>query len=174
MHACGVAAAMWPASAPLARQRSCQSILRQTHTAGYLQSPPSRNLVHNSNYCPDCLAAGGPALVSGGLRWPARGGGAGICGDPGEGPRQHEAGGVYGKTSSPGDWGAEHAVLQDTLPEPCLAAMLRAPMCWWCRYLMGDDASGPARSSVLHLRSSPHPPPTHPTPPLQPSTRRAR
>ncbi|GAB4815625.1 hypothetical protein N2152v2_008081 [Parachlorella kessleri] len=57
--------------------------------------PAARNVVHDSNYCPHCLAAGGPWEVSAGstLTWPA--GVHGVCGDK-MSDRQHEPGGIYG------------------------------------------------------------------------------
>lgn len=88
---------------------------------GYLAQPASRNFIHSTfyprsaaekqskpesywQYCPHCLAAGGPGLVSdnSGLTWPV--GVAGYCGDMyyknGAKPsidteRDHEAGGRF-------------------------------------------------------------------------------
>lgn len=70
----------------------CSSV---THGHGYLKSPPARNVLANSDYCPHCLNAGGVATVSasGTLTWP--GGQHGICGDPFQGPRKHEFGGKF-------------------------------------------------------------------------------
>ena len=57
---------------------------------GYLNKPPARNVVMNSDYCKQCLAAGGPGTV-----YPS--GNHGLCGDPYAmpEPRKHEAGGIY-------------------------------------------------------------------------------
>lgn len=61
---------------------------------GYLGEPKARNVVHNSNFCPHCLAAGGPGLTyAGGRTWPQSLHGA--CGDPHNAPRDHEAGGKF-------------------------------------------------------------------------------
>lgn len=61
---------------------------------GQLSEPKARNVVHNSNYCPHCLAAGGPGVTyAGGRTWPNSLHGA--CGDPHDGPRDHEAGGKF-------------------------------------------------------------------------------
>lgn len=61
---------------------------------GYLAEPKARNVVHNSNYCPHCLAAGGPGVTyAGGRTWPNSK--HGVCGDPASGPLDHEAGGKY-------------------------------------------------------------------------------
>ncbi len=55
----------------------------------------ARNVLANSDYCPQCLSAGGPSTVSGGQTWPA--GNHGLCGDAFSNPtpRNHEAGGKY-------------------------------------------------------------------------------
>ncbi len=57
---------------------------------GFLAKPAARNVVMNSDYCPQCLAAGGPGTV-----YPS--GLHGLCGDPYAmpEPRKHEAGGIY-------------------------------------------------------------------------------
>ncbi len=61
---------------------------------GMLVEPKARNVVHNSNYCPHCLAAGGPGVTyAGGRVWPNAVHGA--CGDPAAGPLDHEAGGKF-------------------------------------------------------------------------------
>lgn len=53
---------------------------------GYLATPESRNVQMNSDYCPQCLNAGGTwAVFQGGLP-----GKYGVCGDPADGPRKHE------------------------------------------------------------------------------------
>lgn len=44
---------------------------------GYLAQPAARNVQHNSDWCPQCLNGGG------------------VCGDPSDGPRNHEAFGKY-------------------------------------------------------------------------------
>lgn len=68
-------------------------LARRVGGHGYLADPPARNVVHNSDYCPHCLNAGGASAVwSGGkLRY-------GMCGDPWKGPKHHENGGKYGTT----------------------------------------------------------------------------
>ena len=61
---------------------------------GMLSEPRARNVVHNSNYCPHCLAAGGPGVTyAGGRVWPRSV--HGVCGDPPKGPLDHEAGGKF-------------------------------------------------------------------------------
>ena len=62
---------------------------------GYLRTPPARNVLANSDYCPHCLNFGTVKSVSdnGRLRWPE--GLRGICGDAFGGPRDHEWGGKY-------------------------------------------------------------------------------
>lgn len=61
---------------------------------GFLAEPKARNVVHNSNYCPHCLAAGGPGVTyAGGRTWPNSK--HGVCGDPAAGPLDHEAGGKF-------------------------------------------------------------------------------
>lgn len=62
---------------------------------GYLASPPARNVVFNSNYCPHCLNAGGPWKVFGDGGRPAK---YGPCGDAFDEPKDHESGGKYGST----------------------------------------------------------------------------
>jgi hypothetical protein len=66
-----------------------------TNAHGYLKFPAARNVVANSDYCKQCLSAGGPSAVSNGASWPN--GKHGICGDPYSQtrPRNHEAGGKY-------------------------------------------------------------------------------
>lgn len=61
---------------------------------GMMTEPAARNVVHNSNFCPHCLAAGGPGVTfSGGRTWPDSR--HGVCGDPYTGPLDHEAGGKF-------------------------------------------------------------------------------
>lgn len=61
---------------------------------GMMTEPRARNVVHNSNYCPHCLAAGGPWVTYGSDRkWPNAL--HGVCGDPHTGPLDHEAGGKF-------------------------------------------------------------------------------
>eukprot|EP00889_Picochlorum_renovo_P005866 jgi/Picre1/32896/NNA_008225.t1 len=50
------------------------------HGHGYLRTPKARNVVANSDYCPQCLSAGGPGVVGSGASFPN--GKNGICGDP--------------------------------------------------------------------------------------------
>jgi len=68
------------------------TIVVGAHAHGYLAYPKSRNFV-SSNICPHCLNAGGPAKKHG--RVYPHGGRHGMCGDPFDGPRDHEAGGKY-------------------------------------------------------------------------------
>ena len=61
---------------------------------GMLSEPKARNVLHNSNYCPHCLSAGGPGVTyAGGRVWPKSM--HGVCGDPAAGPLDHEAGGKF-------------------------------------------------------------------------------
>lgn len=71
------------------------ALLGTASAHGYLARPASRNYMHWSNWCPQCLPGGGPYAVSGegSLTWPA--GVHGLCGDPYKGPRDHEAGGPF-------------------------------------------------------------------------------
>lgn len=57
---------------------------------GFLASPAARNVQHNSDYCPQCLNGNGPWTVFAGGRKRY-----GVCGDPWNGARNHEAGGRY-------------------------------------------------------------------------------
>ena len=98
---------MWKMNATVAKKTSRPSLVltvvalviiamispAQAH--GYLKFPPARNVLANSNYCPHCLNGGTVAKVSasGTLLWPE--GKHGICGDPYDGPRDHEYGGKY-------------------------------------------------------------------------------
>jgi hypothetical protein len=62
---------------------------------GYLAIPKSRNYLHNSNYCPHCLNAGGVGLTKGTGVYP-QSGPHGICGDPAPNAiKEHEAGGKF-------------------------------------------------------------------------------
>lgn len=71
---------------------AARAVLGRCH--GMLQEPASRNVVHNSDYCPHCLNAGGPSRTyAGRRRWPNAK--HGVCGDPADGEREHEAGGRY-------------------------------------------------------------------------------
>lgn len=56
---------------------------------GYLAGPAARNVQRNTDWCPQCLNAGGPWTVYARGR-PAR---YGVCGDPWNAARRHEAGG---------------------------------------------------------------------------------
>ncbi|KFM24396.1 hypothetical protein F751_3114 [Auxenochlorella protothecoides] len=69
-------------------------LLQRVEAHGYLAVPLSRNALHNTDYCKQCLNAGGPSACSAGgsLEWPA--GRHGMCGDPYTGERKHEYGGV--------------------------------------------------------------------------------
>lgn len=73
------------------------------HGHGYLKSPPARNVLANSDYCPHCLNGGTVSAVSAGgtLQWPL--GQHGICGDPYNAPkpRDHEVGGKFYGTGAP-------------------------------------------------------------------------
>lgn len=63
-----------------------------THALLFLAA---RNVVANSDYCPQCLSAGGPGVVGSGASFPN--GKNGVCGDPytSPSPRNHEANGKY-------------------------------------------------------------------------------
>lgn len=56
---------------------------------GYLAQPAARNVQHNSDWCPQCLNAGGAEF--------AKANGHGLCGDPVSDarPRKHEYGGAF-------------------------------------------------------------------------------
>jgi hypothetical protein len=60
---------------------------------GYMAIPKSRNYLHNSNYCPHCLNGGGVGATRGTV-YP-KSGPHGVCGDPANSPRDHEAGGKF-------------------------------------------------------------------------------
>jgi hypothetical protein len=60
---------------------------------GSLRDPPARNVLSNSNGCPDCLNAGGVGVMFGNGK-NAR---YGVCGDPWNGRRDHEAGGRFAR-----------------------------------------------------------------------------
>ncbi len=64
------------------------SPIQSVKAHGYLATPAARNVLRNSDYCPQCLNAGGPSVVY------AHGqpGKWGACGDPWNGPRPHEKG----------------------------------------------------------------------------------
>jgi hypothetical protein len=62
---------------------------------GSLREPPARNVLADSNFCPDCLNAGGVSVVYG--RGHAHPGRYGVCGDPWNAPRDHEAGGRFAR-----------------------------------------------------------------------------
>jgi hypothetical protein len=124
------------ASAALALAAAAALVLAALPPAaahGFMATPASRNVIHSTyyprtaaersqypesywNYCPHCLAAGGPGLVSNDsqLDWPT--GLHGFCGDvyykDGLAPnvdtnRDHDAGGRFA-TGAPGGggWGA--------------------------------------------------------------------
>jgi hypothetical protein len=61
---------------------------------GSVRDPPARNVLANSNYCPDCLNAGGVSVMYNGLRSKAR---YGVCGDPWNAKKDHEAGGKFAR-----------------------------------------------------------------------------
>ena len=69
------------------------SILPSVSAHGYLAQPAARNVQRNSNYCPACLNAGGPWTMFARGR-PAR---YGVCGDPWNGPKDHERGGKFAR-----------------------------------------------------------------------------
>lgn len=70
------------------------SYLAIVHGHGSVRDPPARNVLANSNYCPDCLNAGGVSVMYNGLRSKAR---YGVCGDPWNAKKDHEAGGKFAK-----------------------------------------------------------------------------
>ena len=57
---------------------------------GSIRDPPARNVLSNSDDCPDCLNAGGVSVMYNGVRSKAR---YGVCGDPWNAKKDHEAGG---------------------------------------------------------------------------------
>jgi hypothetical protein len=65
----------------------------QARAHGYLAVPESRNALANSDYCPHCLNAGGVTQTSKHAKYPNSR--HGVCGDPQDGPRNHEVGGKY-------------------------------------------------------------------------------
>lgn len=69
-------------------------LLKGALAHGYMAVPAARNVIHQSNWCPQCLNAGGPWKTYGTDRtWPdAR---HGACGDPYDGERDHERGGKF-------------------------------------------------------------------------------
>jgi hypothetical protein len=87
---------------------------------GFLAEPAARNVVHNSNYCPHCLPAGGPGTTyAGGRKWTAAGSkmwdpkknaAHGVCGDPHTGPLDHEAGGKFATKKITGVYAAGQAI----------------------------------------------------------------
>lgn len=61
---------------------------------GFMTEPAARNWQRNSNYCPHCLAAGGPGeTYPAGRTWPNSL--HGVCGDKYRDTREHEAGGKF-------------------------------------------------------------------------------
>ena len=64
-----------------------------TSAHGSLRDPPARNVLSNSNGCQDCLNAGGVGVMFGNGK-NAR---YGVCGDPWNGHRDHEAGGRFAR-----------------------------------------------------------------------------
>ena len=61
---------------------------------GSVRDPPARNVLSNSDDCPDCLNAGGVSVMYNGVRSKAR---YGVCGDPWNAKKDHEAGGKSAK-----------------------------------------------------------------------------
>ena len=95
---------------------------------GYLVEPKSRNYIHWSDYCPHCLSAGGPSVVSNGsqLTWPA--GVNGLCGDPWNTERKHEAGGVYATGAlGGGGWGRTTPPAPTRSPRPPTTSLPPSP-----------------------------------------------
>lgn len=64
------------------------------YSHGSIRDPPSRNVIANSNGCPDCLSAGGLSVVYQNVRSKAR---YGVCGDPWNARKDHEAGGKFAR-----------------------------------------------------------------------------
>lgn len=64
------------------------------YSHGSIRDPPARNVLANSNGCPDCLSAGGLSVVYQNVRSKAR---YGVCGDPWNAKKDHEAGGKFAK-----------------------------------------------------------------------------
>jgi len=61
---------------------------------GSVRDPPARNVLSNSDDCPDCLNAGGVSVMFDGIHSKAR---YGVCGDPWNAKKDHEAGGKSAK-----------------------------------------------------------------------------
>ena len=61
---------------------------------GSVRDPPARNVLANSDDCPDCLNAGGVSVMYNGVRSKAR---YGVCGDPWNAKKDHEAGGKFAR-----------------------------------------------------------------------------
>lgn len=70
------------------------SFLTITNAHGSVRDPPARNVLANSDDCPDCLNAGGVSVMYNGVRSKAR---YGVCGDPWNAKKDHEAGGRSAK-----------------------------------------------------------------------------
>ena len=70
------------------------SLLSTARGHGSIQDPPARNVLYNSDDCPDCLNAGGTSVVYNGVRSKAR---YGVCGDPWNAKKNHEAGGRFAR-----------------------------------------------------------------------------
>jgi len=61
---------------------------------GSVRDPPARNVLYNSNDCPDCLNAGGVSVMFDGVHSKPK---YGLCGDPWNAKKDHEAGGKFAK-----------------------------------------------------------------------------
>ena len=70
------------------------SLLSVVNGHGSVTIPSARNVLSNSNDCPDCLNAGGVSVMYNGVRSKAK---YGVCGDPWNAKKDHEAGGKFAR-----------------------------------------------------------------------------
>ena len=77
---------------------------------GSVRYPPARNVLANSNGCMDCLNAGGISEVFDYNIHRKQTAKYGVCGDPFNGPRDHEAGGKFAKRKIAGKFSAGQTV----------------------------------------------------------------
>ena len=70
------------------------SLLTTVHGHGSVRDPPARNVLANSDGCPDCLNAGGTSVMYSNAHSKAR---YGVCGDPWNSKKNHEAGGKFAR-----------------------------------------------------------------------------
>ena len=70
------------------------SFLTIVNGHGSVTIPSARNVLSNSNDCPDCLNAGGVSVMYNGVHSKAK---YGVCGDPWNAKKDHEAGGKFAR-----------------------------------------------------------------------------